>query len=111
MTTLHLSRADLTGLQAGADGSVTIELTEAGTRRLAETGARHARILEHEGNRRAAWLRSLTNADLVELASARFGGPEADVAAEAMRRAREIAERLRPGLAALGLTTPAADRG
>lgn len=109
MTTLHLTRADFTALQAGADGSVTIDLTEGGTRRLVEEGARQAAVLEHQGERRAAWLRSLSNAELVELATSRFGGPEPDVAAEAMRRAREIAERLRPVLAAI--MAPAAGRG
>ncbi|MFM9594065.1 hypothetical protein ACKI16_24055 [Streptomyces scabiei] len=109
MTTLHLTRADFTGLQAGANGSVTITLTEDGTRRLVEEGARQAAVLEHQGERRAAWLRSLTNAELVELATSRFGGPEPDVAAEAMRRAKEIADRLRPALATL--MAPAVGRG
>lgn len=109
MTTLHLTRADFTGLQAGANGSVTITLTEDGTRRLAEEGVRRAALLEHQEERRAAWLRSLTNAELVELANSRFGGPEPDVTAEAMRRAKELAERLRPALDAL--MTPAAGRG
>lgn len=101
MTTLHLTRADLAGLQAGADGSVTIDLTETGTRRLAAEGVRQAAILQHQDDRREAWLRSLTNAELVELATSRWGGPEPDVAAECGRRAREIAARLRPVLAAL----------
>lgn len=109
MTTLHLTRADFTGLQAGANGSVTITLTEDGVRRLAEEGVRRAAILEHQEERRAAWLRSLTNAELVELATSRFGGPEPDVAAEAMRRAKEIADRLRPVMTAL--MAPAAGRG
>ncbi|MET9818359.1 hypothetical protein [Streptomyces sp. NPDC006355] len=101
MTTLHLTRAEVAGIQAGADGSVSIDLTVAGTRRLAEAGVRQAAILEQEGDRRAAWLRSLTNAELVDLARSRFGGPEPDVLAEATRRMREMADRLRPALAAL----------
>ncbi|MGV2914525.1 hypothetical protein [Streptomyces alfalfae] len=101
MTTLHLTRADITGLHASADGSVTIGLTEAGARHLAKEGARQAAVLEHEGDRRAAWLRSLTNAELVDLSQSRLGGPEPDVVAEAARRAQEIAAKLRPTLNAL----------
>jgi hypothetical protein len=108
MKTLHLTRADVASLRAGADGSVTIDLTEAGTRRLAVEGARQAAILESTDDIQAAYLRSLTNAELVELATSRFGGPEPDVAEEVRRRMTEAAEWLRPVMAALTATE---DRG
>lgn len=101
MTTLHLSADDVAGMTAGANGSVTIELTDAGARRLVTAADRHRAVLRVDQERRAAWLRSLTNAELLQLATSRFGGPEPDVAAEAVRRMREALEVIRPALDAL----------
>lgn len=100
-TTLHLAAEDVAGMSAGANGAVRIELTDAGARRLVAAADRHRAVLQQGRERRAAWLRSLTNAELVELAASRFGGPEADVMAEGVRRMREALEVLRPALAAL----------
>lgn len=116
MTTLHFTADDVAGVAAGANGSVTIELTDAGARRLVTAAQRHRAVLQAEEEQRAAWLRSLSDVELLELATSRFGGPEPDVVAEAARRMHEAAEMLRPALAALRSAgvleaLEAADRG
>ncbi|GAB2327898.1 hypothetical protein AB0N20_22500 [Streptomyces griseoincarnatus] len=97
-TTLHLAAEDVAGMSAGANGAVRIELTDAGARRLVTAADRHRAVLQVDQERRAAWLRSLTDAELVELATSRFGGPEPDVMAEGVRRVREALEVMRPAL-------------
>ncbi len=100
-TTLHLAAEDVAGMSAGANGAVRIELTDAGARRLVTAADRHRAVLQVDQERRAAWLRSLTDTELVELATSRFGGPEPDVMAEGVRRVREALEVMRPALDAL----------
>lgn len=101
MTTLHLDRGDFAGLAAGANGSVMIELTEVGERRIIEEAGRRAAFLEAQDERRRVWLRSLSNEELMRLATSRFGGPEPDVAEEGARRIRAVLERIGPAMAAL----------
>ncbi|MEW2633327.1 hypothetical protein AB0903_17145 [Streptomyces sp. NPDC048389] len=101
MTTLHLRPEHVTGVAAAADGGVTIDLTDAGARHLVEAAARHATALQDRDTRHATWLRGLSNEDLMELATSRFGGPDPDVVAEATRRMNGMMERLRPTLEAM----------
>jgi N-methylhydantoinase A/oxoprolinase/acetone carboxylase beta subunit len=99
--TLHLERADYARMTSAAGGGLLVELTEAGELRLVDRAARFAAALEEGGDRREAWLRSLTNEELVALASSRLGGPAPEVVAEAARRMEEIMDRLGPALGAL----------
>jgi uncharacterized protein with GYD domain len=101
VATLLLERADFKCVTAAADGGVLVELTDTGTQRLVDRAGRYAAALEERAERREAWLRSLTNDELVALASSRLGGPEPDVAAEGARRLREMTERLQPVLHAM----------
>lgn len=103
MTTLLLREGEFREVASAADGALRVELTEDGARRLVDLAERHKAALEAREGQRAAWLRSLSNAELVELAGSHFGGPPPDVVAEAGRRMRECAARLRPALRALGL--------
>ncbi|MDI9829668.1 hypothetical protein [Streptomyces sp. KAU_LT] len=100
-TTLHLARGDFTELTSAADGAVLVQLTEAGDQRLAEQYARRAALLEEHGDRRAAWLRTLSTQELVALAASTVGGPAQDVLAEGVRRLQEAVVQLRPSLEAL----------
>ncbi|NUP17386.1 MAG: hypothetical protein HOV73_18490 [Streptomyces sp.] len=100
MTTLHLSPADVTSLHQGDDGTVTIELTSSGERALVDAAGRQKPLLEKAeaqfAEQRQAYLQSLSNAQLLDLARERFGGPEEDVLAEAWRRIRVASEAMRP---------------
>ncbi|MET9611737.1 hypothetical protein [Kitasatospora indigofera] len=50
---------------------------------------------------RAAGLRGLVDAELIELALGRWGGPESDVLDEYVRRLQDMLAKLRPALAAM----------
>lgn len=101
MTTLHFNKDEISGTTMGEDGSLTVELTEAGERSLVAAAVRHQGVLDSKAVQREAYLRGLSNDELLHLARQRFGGPEPDVAAEAMRRMRLAFERLRPALEAM----------
>jgi hypothetical protein len=105
VTTLLLDDSDYTDVSAAANGGLRVELTEAGARRLIELADRHRAALTAREKQREAWLRSLSNDELVKLATSTFGGPAPDVAAEAARRMREIMARIQPVLGMLRSTS------
>lgn len=112
MVTLHLAHEDVALLTAGADGSYLLDLTPAGQRAVV-TAAERITTTDVPGCR-SSWLRTLTVNELVRLATARLGGPQSDVQAEAVRRAREALNRLQPAMTALhglGVLSPAAEGG
>ncbi|MFI9163532.1 hypothetical protein [Kitasatospora aureofaciens] len=57
-----------------------------------------------EPEQRAVWLRNLPDAELIEVALGRWGGPEPDVLDEAVRRLQDVVAKLRP---VVGLVTAA----
>ncbi|MEU7093044.1 hypothetical protein [Kitasatospora aureofaciens] len=103
MTTLHMTSDDYVSHATGADGAFAIELTEQGMRRLASAVRQHEQAMT-EPEQRAVWLRNLPDAELIEVALGRWGGPEADVLDEAVRRLQDLVAKLRP---VVGLVSPA----
>ncbi|TFV29710.1 hypothetical protein E4K10_49505 [Streptomyces sp. T1317-0309] len=76
MTTLYLSGRDITALSAGSDGAMSVELTEDGERSLVTAAARLVAVASvPPAQRRAAWLKELSNEDLVDLARAGSASP------------------------------------
>ncbi|WP_030236723.1 hypothetical protein [Streptomyces sp. NRRL S-350] len=111
MTSLHLGPEDYEGVVHDHTGRIRLDLTDAGTQRLAGA-VRQFDAARREPGQRAEWLRSLPDVELVELATGRWGGPEDDVLEEAVRRLQVLAEKLRPAVdavRAVGLVDQAAE--
>ncbi|GLW57850.1 hypothetical protein [Kitasatospora phosalacinea] len=94
-TSLHITPKDYEGLVVTHDGRLRVDLTDGGLGRLAGV-IRQFELSKRDPEQRAAWLRSITDVELVELATGRWGGPEQDVQDEAIRRLQALTEKLRP---------------
>ncbi|MGQ5656751.1 hypothetical protein ACUJ8H_43165 [Streptomyces sp. EKR5.2] len=102
MTTLYLSGRDIAALSSGPDGAMAVELTEDGERSLVAAAARLVAVASvPPAQRRAAWLKELSNEDLVDLAMGRLGAPDQDVMTEVVRRMKDMLEQLSPVLSAI----------
>ncbi len=95
MTTLHMTSDDYLSHASGADGAFAIELTEQGMRRLASAVRQHEQAMA-QPEQRAVWLRNVPDAELIEVALGRWGGPEPDVLDEAVHRLQGVVAKLRP---------------
>ncbi|BAJ30495.1 MULTISPECIES: hypothetical protein [Kitasatospora] len=100
MTSLHLGTEDFQGVVFTHDGRVRLDLTDGGLDRLAGV-VRQFELAKREPEQRAMWLRNISDVELVELATGRWGGPEQDVLDEAVRHLQAMAEKLHPALGAV----------
>lgn len=100
MTSLHLGPEDYEAVVHNHEGRIRLDLTDVGAQRLAGAVRQFEAARQEPGNREE-WLRSLPDAELVELALGRWGGPDVDVMEEAKRRFLEAAEKLRPAVDAV----------
>ncbi|MEV6740460.1 hypothetical protein AB0N14_27320 [Streptomyces sp. NPDC051104] len=102
MTTLHLTQQDMAAVSSGADGAWLIDLTKAGEETVVAAAARLLELNQvPPEQRRAAWLRQLPNEDLVQLATARLGAPDAEVMTEVVRRMQELTQGIGPVLGSM----------
>jgi hypothetical protein len=98
-TSLTLTPDDFEGAVFTHEGRLRLDLTDGGLDRLAGAIQQY-QLAKLDPAKRAEWLSNIPNAQLVELAVGRWGGPEEDVLQEAIRRIQVIGEKLRPAFAA-----------
>lgn len=100
MSELHIPASDTVSVLVDERGSLFIELTDEGERKLIEAVRKRTHRLETLAARRRVKLVAMTNDELVTLALSRFGGPDQFEREEIVRRMHLIAEKVRPAFAA-----------